>query len=337
MNKTDAGDLKTAYRSEKDPRVRARILAVHMVRVRKKSVDETAADLLQSEKWVRNWLGRYDQGGLDSLRDLPRTGRPKKVPQETIDGIIDRMIPSGCTPSALQRRIHEEAGTKLHITYVRKILCRRGLSPKRPQKVHVNRAGKKAVSDWQYRIRKRISRLEEAGFAVVMQDESFFMHDVVTGRKYWAPRGRRIHVPYTGSHKKITVYGSLARDGRQFFRTYERFDTPAFIMYLRELQKHFGKVAMITDRAPPHRSKALRRFLRRDKNIKILYFPKGSPHLNAVEECWNQGKRMLLVSEYYRTFSDMRRAVSTYYRTARFNLELLKYANRKIELACTNL
>ena len=117
MNKTDAGDLKTAYRSEKDPRVRARILAVHMVRVRKKSVDETAADLLQSEKWVRNWLGRYDQGGLDSLRDLPRTGRPRKVPQETIDGIIDRMIPSGCTPSALQRRIHEEAGTKLHITY----------------------------------------------------------------------------------------------------------------------------------------------------------------------------------------------------------------------------
>lgn len=78
MNKTDAGDLKTAYRSEKDPRVRARILAVHMVRVRKKSVDETAADPLQSEKWVRNWLGRYDQGGLDSLRDLPRPAGPER-------------------------------------------------------------------------------------------------------------------------------------------------------------------------------------------------------------------------------------------------------------------
>lgn len=29
-------------------------------------------------------------------------------------------------------------------------------------------------------------------------------------------------------------------------------------------------------------------------------------------------------------------AVSTYYRTARFNLELFKHTNRKIELACTN-
>ena len=229
-----------------------------------------------------------------------------------MDGITGRMIPSGCPPSALQRRIRGEAGTKLRVAHARKIPCRRGLSHRRPQKVHANRAGRKAVSDRQYRIRKRISCPEEAGFAVVVQDGSFLMRDVVTGRKYRAPGGRRIRVPYTGSHKKITACGSLARDGRQFLRTYDRFSTPAFILYPRELQKHFGKVVMITDRAPPHRSKSLRRFLRRNKNIRIMYFPKGPPHLNAVEECWNQGKRMLLVSEYYRTFSDMRRAVPAY-------------------------
>lgn len=50
MNKMDAGDLKMTYRNEKDPWMRTHILATHMVRVRKKSVDETAADLLQSEK-----------------------------------------------------------------------------------------------------------------------------------------------------------------------------------------------------------------------------------------------------------------------------------------------
>ena len=50
MNKTYVKDFKTVYRNEKDPRVRAHILAMHMVHVRKKSVDEIAADLLQSEK-----------------------------------------------------------------------------------------------------------------------------------------------------------------------------------------------------------------------------------------------------------------------------------------------
>ena len=63
-----------------------------------------------------------------------------------------------------------------------------------------------------------------------------------------------------------------------------------------------------------------------------MRFPKDSPYLNAVEECWHQGKRILLVSEYYEMFSNLCRAVSLYYRTRRFNLELLKYANRKPKL-----
>ena len=337
MRETNKEDLKQAYKSEKDPRIKIRILAVHMVRVRKKGIDETAADLMQSERWVHNWLRRYDEGGLDNLRDLPRPGRPRAVPQETIDRIIDEMIPAGCTPAALQGRIHREAGRKLHITYIRKMMRNRGLSTKRLQKVHINRADRKAVRNWQYRVNRLISCLEGIGFAVVMEDEAFFMHDVITGRKYWSPHGQRIGVPYTGSHRKITVYGSLARDGRQFFRTYDRFNASTFLLYLKEMQKHFGKVTVITDRASPHRSRLVRKFLRANRNVRILYFPKSSPHLNAVEECWHQGKRVLLVSEYYRTFSDMCRAVSTYYRTARFNLELLKYANRKTELVCRNL
>ena len=46
MDGINAEELKAAYRSEKDPRVRARILAVHMVRVRQKGIDETAVDLM---------------------------------------------------------------------------------------------------------------------------------------------------------------------------------------------------------------------------------------------------------------------------------------------------
>ena len=123
----------------------------------------------------------------------------------------------------------------------------------------------------------------------------------------------------------------------QFFRTYDKFNAITFVAYLKELQKHFGKAVMICDRAPQHRSRLVREFLRKNKNVKIMYFPKGSPYLNAVEECGRQGKRRLLVSEYYRTFSDMCLVISVYYRTARFNLELIKFANKKTELIHANL
>ncbi len=150
--------------------------------------------------------------------------------------------------------------------------------------------------------------------------------------QHYRRHDRVVDAPRRGERRQYdlqaqdTIYGSLALDGRQLFRTYDRFNAPTFVVCLKELQKHFGKAVVITDRAPQHRSKLGKGFLPTNKNIRIMYFPKGSPYLNAVEECWRRRKRRLLASEYYRTFSDMCRAVSTYYRTARFNLELIRYS-----------
>ena len=48
--------------------------------------------------------------------------------------------------------------------------------------------------------------------------------------------GVPITVPYTGSHKRITAYGSITMDGRQFFRTASGFNAPTFVAYLKAIQ-----------------------------------------------------------------------------------------------------
>ena len=154
--------------------------------------------------------------------------------------MINKMVQPKCTPVELQKLMHEETGTKLHITYIRKIMCRYNLPPKESQRVHINKAGKKAVQNWQYRFKKQIPRLEKDGFIPVMGDEAFFIHDTVSRRKYWSLRGKRIAVPYTGSHKKIAAYGSITKDSRQLFQTYERSDAPTFVGYLKGMQRNFG-------------------------------------------------------------------------------------------------
>ena len=169
------------------------------------------------------------------------------------------------------------------------------------------------------------------------EDEAFIIHDVMSGHKYWSPRGERIVVPYTGSHSRIVVYGAIAKDGRQFFRTHKRLDAPTIVGYLKEMQRHFGKMAVVTDRASPHRAKLVKNLLRENKNIRIIDLSKGSLYFNAVEECWRQGKQVLPVLEYYRTFADMCNAVITYYRTVRFKLDILKFAHGKAAPLCTNL
>ena len=109
-------------------------------------IDETAAHLMRSARWVRNWLHRYDEGGLDGLRDLPRSGRPRRIPRETIEQIVNKTVQLKCTPAGLQKRIHEETGTKLHITlkimYVRPVWSshQQGRQKGRPEPISLQKA-----------------------------------------------------------------------------------------------------------------------------------------------------------------------------------------------------
>jgi len=81
-----------------------------------------------------------------------------------------------------------------------------------------------------------------------------------------------------------------------------------------------------------HQSNKVKEYLKEENkdSVRILYFPKGSPEFNAVvEECWRQGKYDLLVSKYYPKFTDLKLSISKYYRTRRFNLDIIKYLLRK--------
>ncbi len=87
---------------------------------------------------------------------------------------------------------------------------------------------------------------------------------------------------------------------------------------------------MFVDSANQHRSKKVKEYLQRNlNNVKIEYFPVGSPELNAVQECWIQDRGNVL-SSYYPSFSYIKTAISNYYRTMRFNLDIKKYLLRSM-------
>ena len=120
-------------------------------------------------------------------------------------------------------------------------------------------------------------------------------------------------------------------EGKQLFRQYDVFNQNTFLDYLKQVKKSLGKVILVTDRARQHLSKKVQEYLKENNNsIRIIYLPKGSPEFNAVEECWRQGKHDLLVSKYYPRFTDLKSAVTKYYRTRRFNLDIVKYLSRKV-------
>lgn len=147
-------------------------------------------------------------------------------------------------------------------------------------------------------------------------------------RRRWIIREKRPLATVTGSHEKTIVYGVLSLDGKQLFRHDDKFDSQSFLSYLDQVKKKFNKFIIFLDRATPHRSNMVEDYFQRNsKTIKVEYFPMGSSFLNAVEECWRQGKYNIL-SNYYSSFSQVKQAISNYYRKRRFNLDIIKYLFR---------
>ena len=74
-----------------------------------------------------------------------------------------------------------------------------------------------------------------------------------------------------------------------------------------------------------------------DRDIQLIFLPRGSPYLNVVEECWNLMKKAVAQHYYYPRFDDFRWAVSAYHRTARFSMDMEAFLYRNpwphVELA----
>ncbi len=302
MTTVTSKDLKKAYKKEKDLQVRARILAVNMICMNNASIKYTADTLLQCPNWVTIWVQRFKEGGIDALVDLPRSGRPPKIDLEKIAKIVsdaDGII----TPKKLKCIIQKKFRVNYHITNIRRILHKLDMSAKTVKRIHINRAEIKQIKRWQHNAKRRISRLESNEFAVVVFDEAIFIDDPASGVKYQSKKGEPIVRPYKGRHGKVVVvvvaYGSIATDDRQFFRTYDRFDKETVLQYIKELVRHFKKVAIIMDNAPQHKACILQEFLDGNPNVKVIWMPTATPEVSVTEEeYWHQAKRDVLVSEY---------------------------------------
>ena len=84
------------------------------------------------------------------------------------------------------------------------------------------------------------------------------------------------------------------------------------------------------DKASPHyKSKKMLNYFEENKDTLIpVNLPTASPEFMVMEEIWNIAKRDLLVLQYYQSFTDLKNKISRYFRTKRFNLNMIKYLSR---------
>jgi transposase len=137
--------LKTAYRNEKDADVRERILLVTRVRTDKEEASSVAEkEFHRSRWWAYKWLKRFDNAGLEGLRNKHRSSRPPEVSEETSIGIRGELSEnqSGWMIKEVMNLIYERTGVKYHEVHIYRLLHKWGFSPKVPRMRFVNAASK---------------------------------------------------------------------------------------------------------------------------------------------------------------------------------------------------
>jgi transposase len=89
-----------------------------------------------SEQTVRRWLGRFNERGLDGLRDAVRSGRPPTYTPAEVGAVVaaslnrpdDLGLPFGCwTLDRLAAYLHEERGIAVKRSRIGEILQAEGL------------------------------------------------------------------------------------------------------------------------------------------------------------------------------------------------------------------
>jgi transposase len=88
----EAGQLRRLARRERDGRVATRLIALANV-LDGMSREAAARAAGMDRQTLRDWVTRFDGGGVDGLRDQPRSGRPARMTegqQATLKAIVLR-------------------------------------------------------------------------------------------------------------------------------------------------------------------------------------------------------------------------------------------------------
>lgn len=136
--------------------------------------------------------------------------------------------------------------------------------------------------------------VEDHAHIVLIDESGLFLNPLV--RRTWAPRGQTPILDSWGRHRdKVSVIGAVSispvvhRLGFYFATDADGYFTPEKVVeFLRDLLRHLrGKVIVVWDGGTNHKGPLVRKFLARNKRLRLERLPAYSPDLNPVEAVWS--------------------------------------------------
>lgn len=154
-----------------------------------------------------------------------------------------------------------------------------------------------------------------------------------TVRRTWSPKGQT-PILKVGTvrweHRSVIGVITCTPAGRKpklYFRIFkDTVSSKQVQRYLKELRRHIkGKIILLWDRLPSHRSKEMNEFLATQQEwLSVEWFPAYAPELNPLEYLWSTGKQKDWANLYAETLTEIDTAIRRYSRRLRRHPNLLR-------------
>lgn len=170
----------------------------------------------------------------------------------------------------------------------------------KPGRIYEKR-NEQEVKEWREKTRPEVEKVLKKPNTVVLVEDEMSLSAKTTIQKIWLPQGQYPKIEVSSRKESRSIYGFLNIKTKQEHAFKTKWQN-MYITYdvLGKLRKIYPKekILLIWDQGPWHRGSKAQEFIKKDKNIQTIYFPRGAPEENPQEHIWKNGRSQVTHNEF---------------------------------------
>ena len=309
--------LKSAHKAAKKKREADRIKAIILLGTGW-TIRQVVEALLLDDGTIRNYLKRYNSGGLEALLNDNQKGyggKLSKLEMEQLDNHLNHNTYAStkeivCYVAKQFRVEYSTSGMadllhRLHYTY------------KKPKLVP-GKADVKAQEEF-VEFYKELKETKGANDYIYFMDGAHPQHNSVAAYG-WIKKGTVKVLKSNTGRKRININGAInIEEMSPVVGDSDTINAQSTISLLKKIEsKHpdAESIYTICDNARYYRSKKVKEYLEKSK-VKLVFLPPYSPNLNLIERLWKFFRKIVLYNKYYETFEEFKKACKSFFRRSK--------------------
>jgi len=279
---------------------------------------QVAEELGVTWRSAHEWHRAWSQGGVGALKASTKPGPAPKFSDEEV-ARLEKELRRGAlahgyanelwTLPRVGRLVKETLTKKVSSSEAWRLLRRMRWSAQKPERRARERDEAK-ITQWKEVQWPQIkARARKEGRTLVFVDESGLTQKPAA-KSTWAPQGETPILELNFNWKKLSVIGGITLQSLYFQLHEDSVKAPEVTAFLAHLQQHIpGKLLVIWDGLPAHRSKVVAEYLASTKGrVWVERLPGYAPELNPIEYLWGYAKGNDLANFAPKELSELSRA-----------------------------